>query len=261
MNRFAMLSTTLVAALAAIPAPMPAEASTEHAVVRCISPDGTIGYTDGSCAVFGATAVPMPMDPQLAARITADRARAVADAYAARFNDDGEGDGNSDGTVQGTYPPPSDATAGFDPYSASMIAPVAGRRSPTSGCARNPAQLANDLEASVALGDVNRMAESYHFAGMSTAAGERVLDRLQRYAGRAVMESRYVGGVRGIVAMPDTLPPDGTAWTATAWNDDAPTAGTRPMVRLVFAGNGGGAASSVDFAVERYAGCYFVSFA
>jgi hypothetical protein len=255
MNRFAMLSTTLVAALAAIPAPMPAEAATEGSIVRCVSPDGTTGYTDGSCAVFGAQAV--PMDPQLAARITADRARTLADAYAARFSADGE-DG---GDMQGAYPPPSDAADGFDPYSATMVAPVAGRRSPASGCARNPAQLANDLEASVALGDVNRIAESYHFAGMSTAAGERVLDRLQRYAGRVVVASQYFGGGMASAAEgSDGLQvggmTDAGTTTATAWAGGAPS-----MVRLVFAGDDGAAASSLDLDVERYAGCYFVSFA
>jgi hypothetical protein len=235
MNRFAMLSTTLVAALAAIPAPMPAEAATEGSVVRCLSPDGTIGYTDGSCAVFGAQAV--PMDPELAARIATDR------AYAADFGND-----------------PGSAPAGFDADSAMLVQPVAGRRSPASGCARNPAQLANDLEASVALGDVNRIAESYHFAGMSTAAGERVLDRLQRYAGRVVVASQYFGGGMasagdGSDGLPGGMTDAGMA-SATASAGSAPS-----MVRLVFAGDDGAATTSLDLDVERYAGCYFVSFA
>ena len=232
MNRLTMLSTTLVAALAAIPAPMPAEAATEDSIVRCVSPDGTIGYTDGSCAVFGAESV--PMDPELAARIAADR------AYAAESGSDTNG-----------------APAGFDADSAILLQPVAGRRSPASGCARNPAQLANDLETSVALGDVNRIAESYHFAGMSTAAGERVLDRLARYAGRVVVDSQYFsGGMAGATSgMGDTL--DGGIAGTQAWQASGPA-----MVRLVFAGDDGAAAtSSLDLDVERYAGCYFVSFA
>lgn len=235
MNRIAVLSTTLAVALGAMPAPMPAEAADDGVILRCVSPDGTIGYTDRSCAVFGAQSV--PMDPELAARIAADR------AYAADFT-------GAD----------ADADDGFDAGSAMFVQPVPGRRSPASGCARNPAQLANDLEASVALGDVNRIAESYHFAGMSTAAGERVLDRLQRYAGRVVMESRYFGGVRSAPgfaapadAAPDAAAPDATAWTTYA--------GGPAMVRLVLAGDDGTAASSLDFDVERYAGCYFVRFA
>jgi hypothetical protein len=232
MNRFAMLTTTLVAALGAMPAPMPAEAATEGSVVRCISPDGTTGYTDGSCAVFGAQAV--PMDPELAARIATDR------AYAADFGDD-----DANGTP-----------AGFDADSAMLVQPVAGRRSPASGCARNPAQLANDLEASVALGDVNRIAESYHFAGMSTAAGERVLDRLQRYAGRVVVASQYYGGGMASAAAGNGGLMDGGMASTVAWAGSAPS-----MVRLVFAGDDGATATSLDLDVERYAGCYFVRFA
>ena len=235
MNKFAMLSTTLVAALAAIPAPMPAEAATEDSIVRCISPDGTIGYTDGNCAVFGAQAV--PLDPELAARIATDR------AYAADFGDDASG-------------MPAAGGYGFDADSAMIVQPVAGRRSPAGGCARNPAQLANDLEASVALGDVNRIAESYHFAGMSTAAGERVLDRLGRYAGRVVLDSQYfAGGMAGATAGYDGSL-DGGLPVATGWQGNAPA-----RVRLVFAGDDGAATTSLDLDVERYAGCYFVSFA
>jgi hypothetical protein len=243
MNRIAMLSTTLVAVLAAMPVPMPAEAADDGAILRCVSPDGTVGYTDRSCAVFGAQSV--PMDPDLAARIASDR------AYAADFASDGY-------DVDDAYGAPGDAAEGFDATSATLVQPVAGRRSPASGCARNPAQLANDLEASVALGDVNRIAESYHFAGMSTAAGERVLDRLQQYAGRVVVESRYFGGIRTVSPSmaTDGMASDGTLPDATAWN-----AGGTPMVRLVLAGNDGRTASSLDLDVERYAGCYFVRFA
>ena len=67
MNRFALLSTALATALAAMPAPMPAEAATDGMLLRCRSPDGTIGYTDRSCAMFGAQAV--PIDAELVARI------------------------------------------------------------------------------------------------------------------------------------------------------------------------------------------------
>lgn len=248
-----MLTTTLVAALGAIPAPMPAEAADDATVVRCVSPDGTIGYTDRSCAVFGAQAV--PMDPALAARLTADRARGVATAYAARFGDDAYA-GSDDQLPDGAYPPPSDAGEGFDPSTASLMDTVPGRRSPASGCARSPGQLATDLEASVALGDVNRIAESYHFAGMSTAAGERVLDRLQHYAGRVVLDSRYIGGIRTVRAA-DASMLEGAVASTGAY---AAASGGPAMVRLLLAGDDG-AATSLDFDVERYAGCYFVRFA
>lgn len=257
MNRVALLSSTLAAALAAAPAPMPAEAADDAIVVRCMSPDGTIGYTDRSCAVFGSQAV--PMDPELVARLSADRAQAVARAYASRFEDAAYGAGDDQAGVPGADAASAGAYAdahGFDAATASLVQPLAGRRSPASGCARSPAQLANDLEASVALGDVNRIAESYHFAGMSTAAGERVMDRLQHYAGRVVLESRYLGGIRTVRA-PDAFAIDGAIASADAYA----TASAGPArVRLVLAGDGGGA-TSVDFGVQRYQGCYFVRFA
>jgi hypothetical protein len=235
MNRFAILSTTLATALAAMPAPMPAEAATGGALLRCQSPDGTIGYTDRSCAVFGAQAV--PIDADLVVRITRDRARADLAATAAGaepgFDMDSAmlvGTADRGGTSDGK---PSDALQ-------DLAAP--GRRSPATGCARNPAQLATDLHASIALGDVNRIAESYHFAGMSTDAGERVLDRLQRYAGRPVVDSHYYAASIGPAAMGDTA------------------GGSQGMVQLVLAGRDG-AGTSVEFEVERYADCYFVSFA
>ena len=91
---------------------------------------------------------------------------------------------------------------------------------------------------------------------MSTAAGERVMDRLQRYAGRVVLESRYVGGIRS-VSVPDTFPMDGAIASADAYA----TASAGPArVRLVLGGDGG-TATAVDFGVQRYQGCYFVRFA
>jgi hypothetical protein len=225
MNRMLFLSTALLATLAALPAPTPAEAASDGALLlRCKSPDGTIGYTDRSCAVFGAKSV--PVDAQLVTRIVRDQARqARLQAVAAGAEPDFD---------MGSAMRIDDARA------ATNQAP--GRRSPASGCARTPAQLATDLHASVALGDVNRIAESYHFAGMSTAAGEHVLDRLQGYAGWAVGDSRYYA------------PSIGPALGGTGPGEPA------GMVQLVVGGQEGGA-SAVDFDVERYAGCYFVSFA
>lgn len=241
MNRYLLLSTALVAALAAFPSPTPAQAQATEGdglLLRCRAPDGTIGYTDRSCAVFGAQAV--PIDADLIVRIARDRAhRARLEASAAG------------------------AEAGFDMDSARLVDTTAvdtgmtdgamqvpatpGRRSPAAGCARNPAQLATDLHASIALGDVNRIAESYHFAGMSTAAGERVLDRLQDYAGKPVVESHYYAASIGPA-------PEGDV--AAGGSEAAPG-----VVQLVLGGRDGATAAAVDFDVERYAGCYFVSFA
>src|SRR5690606_34611890 len=118
------------------PATAPAQAA--DIIQRCESPDGSIGYTDGNCAVFGSDAV--------AVRSHVIQSRAVDDPYAA--TDAGlAGDGLGDGRV---------------------AASISGRRSPASGCARTATQLRMDLDSAFALGDVNRIAESYHWVGLST---------------------------------------------------------------------------------------------
>lgn len=239
MKRTLLLTSALATALAALPAPSPVEAASDGALLlRCRMPDGTIGYTDRSCAVFGATAT--TIDAELVSRIVRDRAHeARLQAAAAGADEDFD---MSSATLDAG---PGIAAAGLT----ASAAP--GRRSPVAGCARSPDQLADDLHASVALGDVNRIAESYHFAGMSTAAGERVLDRLQHYAGRPVVDSRYYPGSATTAGF------DRMTGATTAM----PDSGAPGMMQLVVASGDGGGSAAVSFDVHRYEGCYFVSFA
>jgi hypothetical protein len=131
--------------------------------------------------------------------------------------------------------------------SAIDIAP--GRRSPADGCARTPTQLAMDLHASLALGDVNRVAESYHWTGMSSDAARQTMDRLQSLIGRPVLDSHYLDASFGMAG-------DGMYASAS------PGAGLdgAGMLQLVLGGSNAGTASTIDFDVHRNAGCYFVSF-
>ncbi|MDQ2702815.1 MAG: hypothetical protein M3Y70_08410 [Pseudomonadota bacterium] len=180
-----LLAAALVAAIATvIPATLPANAGTTTTLQRCRAPDGSVGYTDRSCAIFGAGS-------------TLETSEVIADID---WGDYSNGD--------------SWSRAGT------------GRRSPASGCARSPTQLATDLYGALALGDVNRVAESYHFAGMSSSAGRATMNRLERLLGHEVLDSQSFG-------------------TAN--------------LQLLLADSGGGA-SAVDFDIHRYAGCYFVSF-
>ncbi len=236
MKRTLLLTTALATALAALPAPSPVEAASDGAfLLRCRMPDGTIGYTDKSCAVFGAQAT--ALDAELVSRIVRDR------AHEARLQATAAGAGEDFDMASATL------AGGEALASAGPSAPSApGRRSPLAGCARSPDQLADDLHASVALGDVNRIAESYHFAGMSTAAGERVLDRLQHYAGRPVVDSRYFPGSVQVAG-------DAAGGYATPAGDAPGT------MQLVVAPGGDGDGAAVTFDVHRYEGCYFVSFA
>jgi hypothetical protein len=151
MNRLFPLSILAVGLLAAPASP---DAMATTGIMKCATPEGIAIYTDHACEP-GAKAVPMP--GQLLARIARDEARSP------------------------------DATDGFD----GDTLPVPRRRSVAAGCARTPTQLERDLRASIALGDVNRVAESYHWVGISTREGERVLDRLQRMAREPVVDTHY----------------------------------------------------------------------
>ena len=202
----ATLAATLL--LSAVPAAAPLHAAS--AILRCQSPDGTLVYTDKACGAFGAKAAPMP--GALLSRIYQDEAR---------FDSDSDAD-------------------------APAVLPPVERRSASRGCARTPTQLAMDLRGSLALGDVNRVAESYHWVGMSYRQGERTLDRLARLLGKQALDSRYYA------AQIASLSDDGGIDAGDSRGGDG------GILQLVLAGRG--APSLVEFDVHRYAGCYFVSF-
>jgi hypothetical protein len=205
----ATLAATLL--LSVVPAAAPLHAAS--AILRCQSPDGTLVYTDKACGAFGAKAAPMP--GALLSRIYQDEAR---------FDSDSDAD-------------------------APAVLPPVERRSASRGCARTPTQLAMDLRGSLALGDVNRVAESYHWVGMSSRQGERTLDRLQRLIGKPVLDSHYFDAQIGASV-------DGSALLAS---NDTSIGGDAGMLQLVL-GGGDTARSAIDFDVHRYAGCYFVTF-
>ena len=183
-------------------------------VERCAASDGTSIYTDKPCTLLGAQPAPLP--GSLLARLASERHVAQ---------------------LQGDDPAPVAPGA--------AVPPPATRRSAAAGCARTPQQLAADLRGSLALGDVNRLAESYHWVGMSYRQGERTLDRLARLIGRQALDSRYYAAQ--VASLSDAGLPDADA-----------RGGDGGILQLVLAGRG--APSVVEFAVHRYAGCYFVSF-
>jgi hypothetical protein len=182
----ATLAATLL--LSAVPAAAPLHAAS--AILRCQSPDGTLVYTDKACDAFGAKAAPMP--GALLSRIYQDEAR---------FDSDSDAD-------------------------APAVLPPVERRSASRGCARTPTQLAMDLRGSLALGDVNRVAESYHWVGMSSRQGERTLDRLQRLIGKPVLDSHYFDAQIGASV-------DGSALLAS---NDTSIGGDAGMLQLVLGG-------------------------
>src|SRR5690606_20677444 len=216
-----LLPCTLALAILGAALPVSAPANASSSIQRCVAPDGSDVYTDKACSSLGASASPLSSD--LLARIARDEAmQRRLDPRA--------------GTVDASRP----LDAGEAPI---------GRRSPESGCAKSPGQLARDLRGALALGDVNRVAASYHWAGMSAKTGKRVMDRLQDLAEKEVVDSRYYGG--GFAGIGD-----GATLLASA--DGSQGAGGTGFLQLVLGADQ--SRSVVDFDVHRYAGCYFVSF-
>ena len=212
------LATALL--FAALPV-MPRSAEAGTGVIRCERPDGTRVYTSQECGRFGA--VSAPIDTDLANRIVSER-RIEARAGALRDGLD-----------------PAQATA-FLGAGSTLGSPLPGpRRSAAAGCARTPGQLAADLQASVALGDVNRIAESFDWAGMESRQAHRVMDQLEGLAGRSIADAEYFD-----ISL-DAL--------------DVPLASAAEVGVMQVAFQGDGGLVIDDFDVRRHSGCYFLRFA
>ncbi|MDR6839842.1 hypothetical protein [Pseudoxanthomonas sacheonensis] len=202
MNAVAV--STVIVAVAALMSPGSVPAGTS--LQRCESADGEVAYTDRPCAMLGTR--PLPMPGELLTRIAREEA-----AY----------------------------TRDIDFGDAPAIANV-GRRSPTSGCARNKRQLAMDIQGSLALHNVNRLAESYHWVGKSHRQAQQHMLRLEKMASQRLLDAKlfYAQIGSGATQFADA----GTA---------SPGAG---IVQLTL-GNGA-TRQVVDLEVTRYSGCYFV---
>jgi len=189
-------------------------AAGDSMIQRCETDDGYAVYTDKPCSMFQAR--PARLSDDLAIRLAmAEAAEAAAtpalslDAY-------------------------RDASEPLEP----QYSPAPGRRSPTSGCARSPQQLARDLVGAFALHNVNRVAESYHWVGMSHRQALSVMKQLERLSTRTLADARYLG-----------------AWIASSGAAASPAPADSGMMQLVFADG----PRIVDFSVRRYSGCYFIT--
>ncbi|MFS8064074.1 MAG: hypothetical protein ACMG5Z_05750 [Luteimonas sp.] len=230
-----MLATLVTGMLlSTVPAAAPVEATS--AIQRCESPDGTLVYTDKSCAAFSAKAV--PMSGELLTRIAHEDA--FGESIASSSSD-------ASSTDAGQY---ADAAMPLDAATDTSI-PVS-RRGPGSGCARTPTQLAMDLRDALGLGDVNRVAVSYDWVGMSNRQGQRTMDRLQQLIGKPVIDSHYFDAQ--ITSSPFIVDA-GAAITADASNERPGDAG---MLQLTL--GTGAQATIIDVDVRHYSGCYFVRY-
>lgn len=205
----AVAATLALIATVAAPLTPPAHAAT--AIQRCIAADGTPIYTDKPCMLLNAQRA--PLSAELLSRIAREQASSGANL----------------GDAWTSVPTP---------------APAVARRSAASGCAQTATQMTMDLQASWALGDVNRVAESYHWVGIGNTRGQQIMKQLDRLASQELIKADYFDANIG----------GGAMQLATAGGSGAPAG----ILQLTL--SQGGAYSVQDFDVEHYRGCYFIRF-
>lgn len=205
-----LLLVALVASLAAAAA-MAGSTTTDvdTGIQRCDAGDGTAIYTDKGCHAMDAR--PAPMSGELLTRLAKTGAAAVGAVDVDVYRDASE----------------------------TMPVRTKVRRPAAAGCARSPQQLSTDLRGSFALHDVNRVAESYHWVGMSHRQAMPVMKQLARLSAAPLSDARFLA-----------------AWIGPGDMDADEVPADAGLMQLVFAGD----ARVVDFEVRRYAGCYFISF-
>jgi len=196
-----------IAAMGLMTASFPSGAISEG-IQRCQGADGTAIYTDKAC---GRQSKPMPLSGELLTRIAMDQAVRTTDTE-----------------TLGTYRDASEL----------LPVPVAARRSLSGGCARSPRQLEADLRGAFALGDVNRIAESYYWTGMHHREAMGVMQRLDQLSERPLAEAKFLA-----------------AWIGSGDTQARDIPADAGMMQLVFAGDG---MRVVDARVRRYSGCYFI---
>lgn len=199
------IATASVLALVSA-APVTAVAAT--GVLRCAMPDGSYAYTNTACSSMGGKAVPLPAD--VLNRIERER----------RYESAITGEPLADTGLLAS------------------AAPSGARRPLNSGCAASPEQLARDLQSSMAMGDVNRIAESFDWAGMQHASAMQVMSRLERLGGQAMVDAEYFDATIGMGAI---------------------EAGASGVMQVVLENSG--ARTVADFDVRRASGCYFLRYA
>ncbi|MUV15651.1 hypothetical protein [Noviluteimonas gilva] len=214
-----------LACAAAAVAPNVARAAPPPAVQQCITADGNVLYTDKPCRSIGARAV--AMRGELATRLvreSATEARYTGVEVAFISN------GNAPRAPTATMRAAREAI---------------GRRSHQGGCARTTTQLAMDLRGAFALGDVNRIAESFHWVGMSQRSANATMKRLQALTKRSLVDVQYYDAQIG-------------GWMETADAGRGAPVSSGGVMQLQF--GDGMHATIEDFDVVPNGGCWFVRF-
>ncbi|UNK50845.1 hypothetical protein MNR01_07550 [Lysobacter sp. S4-A87] len=176
---------------------------------RCQTRDGQPVYTDTACAALDA--MPAPISAELVNRLTFDAsASASAGLLGTRH--------------QGAIPL---------------------RRPAASGCARNVGQLSLDLLGAFAAGDVNRIAESFHWPGLQHQQAHLVMQRLQRLSRQSLVDASYWPGLASA-----------SSSASSNYTGGADHGGDGGAMQLIFSEP----QQVLELGVQRYSGCYFVRF-
>ncbi|GAB3361273.1 hypothetical protein [Lysobacter tyrosinilyticus] len=221
--RSTCLVVSLVLLAASVTQSRNAFAAGDSTIQRCEAEDGNAVYTDKPCAQFQAQ--PTRMSSDLSFRLAMAEAAEAASVPTLSLG------------------PYRDASEPLEAGSREAPPSPPGRRSAAAGCAHSPQQLSQDLVGAFALHDVNRVAESYHWAGMNQRQALPVMKRLEKLSARPLADARYLA-----------------AWIRSSDEEsDAAAVSTKHldsgMMQLVFAGG----ERVIDFNVRRYSGCYFIA--
>jgi hypothetical protein len=204
-----------LAVAAALTAPAARDVQAAYTgIQKCRAADGGVVYTDKPCDAFGAR--PEAMSTDLGVRLSSESMQA--------------------------------AEAGLDMDMEGAVVPSAqgaptGRRSLAAGCARTPTQLAMDVQASIGLRDVNRLAESYHWVGMSHEQAMPVMRQLEALTRTQVLGSQVHSmsmGLQFADASGEMMEPQAGTLLVSLHADEGPR--------------------TVQLNVQQYAGCYFARF-
>lgn len=217
-----LLTSALATAILLVVLPtIPRRAEAKTGVIRCQMSDGSSAYTNQACGTLGATSMPLSAD--VLSRIASEQ----------------EHESRRVSLQAGIDAESIPATIG------EVTAGVPSRRPLARGCATTPEQLAMDFHGSVALGDVNRIAESFDWAGMGNQQAQRIMVRLEQIAHRPVRGTEYFDASIG-------------AGMQFADAGDQPSRGEAGLLQVTFdAGNGN---AIVEFDVRRDKGCYFLRY-
>ena len=210
----------LCTALVAVPALLPDMDVQASPIQRCVA-GGSVVYTDKACRSLGAQ--PAPMSATLIRGLVAAERENARLGVAPGFLDENRGASTEEQENARAY--------------------LAARRG-GAGCAHSPEQLQLLLRGSVSMGDVNRIASAYNWAGMGSAQAKAVLTRLEGLAKAPVTSTNYYNASIGEAALATMSP---------AVLSNGGGAGYMQLVQ-----NGG--TQVTEFEVHKLAGCYFVSF-